>query len=127
MSEEKTVAGSARPAQEESFPVGKDELQQLTQVTKAWAEYQTKEKQFSKDLALALIALNKELAKPGFGTFVENLKKLKIPHTTAYRLMKLHGWKLEKRKIEKPKIAEEEINRIAKSRLLRTLRGQGPA
>ena len=90
-----------------SVPSGKDELRQVTVVRKAWAEYQTKEKRFSKKFADGLIDLHKHLAKPGHGTFGESLKELKIPRMTAYRLMQLHGWKADKRKAEKKPIPEE--------------------
>ncbi len=114
-------AGSPKedPRNEPSFPTGKDEPRQVTVVRESWIEYQTKEKRFSKALALALIALHKHLAKPGQGTFWTHMKQLKVPRMTAYRLMRLHGWKAEKRKVEKPKaMAAEEDNRIAKDQAI---------
>lgn len=89
-----------RPARENnelSLPSGKDESRLITVVRERWNTYQAKEKRFSKAFALALIALHKQLAKPGYGTFVEKLEELKIPTSTAYRLMRLHGWQPEKR------------------------------
>jgi hypothetical protein len=76
-----------------SLPDGKDQAQHLVIVVRErWTAYQAREKRFSKDFALPLIALHKQLAKPGYGSFVEKLRELKIPTSTAYRLMKLHGW-----------------------------------
>jgi len=80
-----------------SVPTGKDKSNLLTVVREQWHKYQKQEKRFSKDFALALIKLHKHLAKPGYGTFVAKLEDLKIPKSTAYRLMALHGWKPEKR------------------------------
>jgi hypothetical protein len=99
-----------------SVPTGKDELRQVRVVRERWAEYQTKEKRFSKEFADALIDLHKHLAKPGHGTFGESLKELKIPRMTAYRLMQLHGWKAEKRKAEKKPIPNEESATLARSK-----------
>jgi len=98
-----------------SFPLGKDELSQVTVVREAWVEYQKKEKRFSKDFALALIALHEQLAKPGHGMFWEHLKEMKIPRMTAYRLMQSHGWKAEKRKAGK-KPQPEEVRTLARSK-----------
>ncbi len=80
-----------------SVPSGKDKSHLLTVVREQWDKYQKQEKRFSKDFALALIKLHKHLAKPGYGTFVKKLEDLKIPKSTAYRLMGLHGWKPPKR------------------------------
>lgn len=90
----------SRPAPENdqsSLPRGKDESRLVTVVREQWGSYQAQEKRFSKAFALALIALHKQLAKPGYGSFVEKLEELKIPTSTAYRLMRLHGWQREKR------------------------------
>lgn len=93
-----------------SLPSGKDQCL-VTVVREKWAAYQTQEKRFSKDFALALIALHKQLAKPGYGSFVEKLKELKIPTSTAYRLMRLHGWKPDKRSKPAPKAATPDLDR----------------
>src|SRR6266705_1167468 len=82
----------ARENDESSLPSGKDESRLITVARERWDAYQAQEKRFSKAFALALIALHKQLAKPGYGSFVEKLKELKIPTSTAYRLMRLHGW-----------------------------------
>ena len=87
----------ARENDESSLPSGKDESRLITVVRERWDAYQAQEKRFSKAFALALIALHKQLAKPGYGSFVEKLKELKIPTSPAYRLMRLHGWQSEKR------------------------------
>jgi len=100
-----------------SLPSGKDQ-RLVTVVREKWAAYQTQEKRFSKDFALALINLHKQLAKPGYGSFVEELKELKIPPSTAYRLMRLHGWKAEKRKKQKPDLPATENDRIAKGQAI---------
>src|ERR1700687_1848236 len=97
-----------------SLPSGKD---LVTAVRERWAAYQTQEKRFSKEFALALINLHKQLAKPGYGSFVENWNEWKIPTSTAYRLMRLHGWKAEKRK-QKPDLPAAENDRIAKGQAI---------
>jgi hypothetical protein len=79
-----------------SFPHGKDESRLVTVVREQWDKYQGQEKRFSKDFALALINLHKQEAKPGYGRFVAHLKELKIPKSTTYRLMRLHGWQPDK-------------------------------
>lgn len=94
-----------------SVPSGKDELRQVTAVREKWAEYQTKENRFSKEFAKALIELHKRLAKPGYGTFIESLKELKIPRMTAYRLMQSHGWKAEKRVTKTYSLEEHKAER----------------
>jgi hypothetical protein len=66
-----------------SVPSGKDESHLVTVVREQWDAYQAKEKRFSKDFALALINLHKQLAKPGYGSFVTKMKDLKIPKSTA--------------------------------------------
>jgi hypothetical protein len=87
-----------RPPLNSSFPHGKDDKSRLlTVVREQWNKYQGQEKRFSKDFALALINLHKQEAKPGYGKFVVHLKDLKIPTSTAYRLMRLHGWEPENR------------------------------
>jgi hypothetical protein len=86
---------------ESSLPGGKDDSRLLTVVREQWGSYQAHEKRFSKPFAQALIALHAQLAKPGYGSFVEKLKALKIPTSTAYRLMRLHGWQPNKQ-ISKP-------------------------
>jgi hypothetical protein len=83
-----------------SLPSGKDESRLVTVVREQWDAYQAQEKRFSKEFALALIALHEQLAKPGYGSFVEKLKELKIPTSTAYRLMRVHGWQPDKRSNE---------------------------
>jgi len=93
----------AKEKQESSLPSGKDESRLVTVVREQWDAYQAQEKRFSKAFALALIALHKELAKPGYGRFVEKLEALKIRTSTAYRLMKLHGWQPDGRRKEKKK------------------------
>jgi hypothetical protein len=87
----------ARENNESSLPSGKDESRLITVVRERWNAYQAQEKRFSRAFALALIALHKQLAKPGYGSFVEKLRELKIPTSTAYRLMRLQGWQPEKR------------------------------
>jgi hypothetical protein len=94
-----------------SDPGGKDELRQVTVVREKWVEYRTTEKRFSKEFADALIGLHQRLAKPGHGTFGECLKELKIPHTTAYRLMELHGWKAKKRVTKIYTLEEHQLER----------------
>jgi hypothetical protein len=79
-----------------SLPSGKDE-HLVTVVREQWHKYQVREKRFSKAVALALINLHKQHAKPGYGQFVARLKDLKIPTSTAYRLMRLHGWQPDKK------------------------------
>jgi hypothetical protein len=83
----------------QSLPTGKDRIAAL------WAEYRKQEQMFCEALAQELIALHKQLAKPHSGSFVLTLAELKIPTSTAYRLMRLHGWKPEQQKAsrqEKP-------------------------
>jgi hypothetical protein len=76
-----------------SLPSGKDQTVRLTTVVREkWADYQRQEKRFSESFALALIKLHEYLARPGHGKFCDKLDELKIPTSTAYRLMKLHGW-----------------------------------
>lgn len=102
-----------RPAKEDdvlSLPSGKDDSRLVTVVRERWDAYKAQEKRFSKEFALALIALHKQLAKPGYGKFVEKMKELKIPPSTAYRLMRLHGWKPEKQ-ITKKKAATPDLDR----------------
>ncbi len=79
-----------------SLPSGKDESHLVTVVREQWDSYKAQEKRFSKAFALALIALHKQLAKPGHGSFVEKLHELRIPTSTAYRLMRLHDWQPDK-------------------------------
>ena len=97
-----------------SLPSGKDQ-RLVTVVREKWAAYQTQEKRFSKDFALALINLHKQEAKPGYGKFVAHLKDLNIPTSTAYRLMRLHGWKAEKR-TAKPPLKSEDRTRLDRSK-----------
>ena len=90
----------SRPkAPKASVPSGTDETRLVTSVREQWHKYQGQEKRFSKDFALALIALHKKLAKPHCGLFQDKLKELKIPRSTAYRVMGLHGCKADKRPI----------------------------
>jgi hypothetical protein len=97
------------------LPSGKDESRLVTVVREQWDAYQAKEKRFSKPVAMALIALHEQHAKPGYGCFVEKLEELKIPTSTAYRLMKLHGWqpdgrrKAPRKKIWTPKEREDAL------------------
>jgi hypothetical protein len=103
-----------RVKKDSSLPDGKDQ-RLITVVQEEWAKYQGQEKRFSKTFALALIDLHKQLAKPGHGSFVEKLKELKIPNSTAYRLMKLHGWqpdgrrKAPRKKVLAPKEREDAL------------------
>ena len=87
----------AHEIDESSLPGGKDDSRLLTVVREQWGSYQAQEKRFSKPFAQALIDLHRQLAKPGYGSFVEKLNALKIPTSTAYRLMKLHGWQPDKK------------------------------
>ena len=103
-----------RPPLKSSVPNGKDESRLVTTVREQWDAYQVHEKRFSKAFALALINLHKQLAKPGYGSFVAKLTKLKIPKSTAYRLMRLHGWKPEKQTGLPPKPAPDEVDRRSK-------------
>ena len=80
-------------ASKSSLPDGKDDSRLVTVVRERWDAYQAHEKRFSKALAEALINLHKQHAKPGYGQFVKRLEDLQIPTSTAYRLMRLHGWK----------------------------------
>jgi len=107
-----------RPAKENdqsSLPSGKDESRLVTVVREQWDAYQAQEKRFSRAFAVALIALHKQLAKPGYGSFVEKLEELKIPTSTAYRLMKLHDWqpdgrrKAPRKKVWTPKEREDAL------------------
>jgi hypothetical protein len=79
---------------------GFEETRTVTVVRERWAEFQKHEKHFSKELATALVDLNKLHAKPGSGKFEADLKELKIPKWTAYRVMALHypDWKGEGQK-----------------------------
>jgi hypothetical protein len=91
------------PTPKSSLPTGKDESQLVTVVRQEWEKYKGQEKRFSKAFAEALIHLQKKLAKPGYGKFVAYLKGLNIPTSTAYRVMRLHGWKPEKQTDRSPK------------------------
>lgn len=102
-----------RPGKENdvsSLPSGKDDSRLVTVVRERWDAYKAQEKRFSKEFALALIALHKQLAKPGYGKFVEKMNELEIPPSTAYRLMRLHGWKSEKQ-ITKKAAATPDLDR----------------
>lgn len=107
----------SRPkAPKASVPSGTDETRLVTLVREQWHKYQGQEKRFSKDFALALIALHKKLAKPHCGLFQDKLKELKIPRSTAYRVMGLHGCKAEKRDAKKSQPIPEELRTLARSK-----------
>jgi hypothetical protein len=97
---------NARKKDPQSLPRGKDETRLVTVVREQWDKYKRQEERFSKDFALALINLHKQRAKPGSGTFVADLKTLKIPTMTAYRLMRLHGWEPVKDRPPRPKMPD---------------------
>jgi|SRR5271157_1244206 len=100
------LASVAELSDGQSVPSGTDETEAETRLvrvaTEQYKEFAGHEKRDSKELANTLIELHTLLSAPHTGRFNEHLKAIGIPRTNGYRLMRLHGWKSDRKKDPPP-------------------------